>query len=71
MCVVDPLHKSLVSISLCPSLFLLFFPLSLNSVCISPSPSPLSDCCYSPALRGARGEGFPSWVRRFLPLRMF
>lgn len=22
---------------------------------------------YSPALRGARGFGFPSWVRRFLP----
>lgn len=69
MCVVDPLNKSLVFISLCPSLFLLFFPFSLNSVCISPSPS-LSVCCYSPALRGARAEGFPSWVRRFLPLRM-
>jgi len=27
----------------------------------------LSRRCYFPALRGARGFGFPSWVRRFLP----
>lgn len=33
------------------------------------SHSILSPGCssYSPALRGARGFGFPSWVRRFLP----
>lgn len=43
-------------------LFLLY-----QSLC---SPSNSLSASYSPALRGARGLCFPSWVRRFLPFRI-